>query len=254
MFATVLTANAVNNITGPDIIHPGPDTENFPLSPFTLQQGRVYWENYPLYFELPDATKQYNYYWPFLLRIGVTSIMELRFSGLGLTAKNASSPAKSITGFSPVEFGIKLHVYGTPEMRWAPSCGIEAAIIPPVASKNLKDGTQCRITALFYHTLMEKLSLEWNIGTYSLTTTPDQKRSFFALACWALQYDIHEHIGLFFQGRYSSAKQPLYPTTLLLGAGFLSNITKRVCIYGSYNWPVFKKGFDVANLGFALAF
>jgi hypothetical protein len=242
------------NMPPPDITNPGPDTENFPLSPFTLPQGRVYWESFPLYFELLNSIKPYTYYWPFLLRLGVTDILELRFSGLGLTAQYGIDSQQQITGFSPVEIGIKLHLYGTPAMRWAPSCGIEAAIIPPLASKKFKDATQFRITALFYHTFTKQLSLEWNIGTYSNSFKHEQKRKFFALMSWALEYDILKHIGFFIEGLYDSQKNKSCHSTMLLGIGFISNITKRICIYGSYNWPIHHNGFDVANLGFAVAF
>ena len=238
----------------PSIVYPGPDTENFPLSPFTLPPGHIYWENYPLYFELPNKQESYTYYCPFLLRFGMAKNIELRFSGAGLTSQHFSFSRHNTIGFSPLEIGIKVRGYGTQEMQWAPSLGIEAAIIPPLASTNLADSTQYRISALFYNSFTEKLSLEWNIGTYSLQDTKLNKKNFFALICWALEYDLSEYIGFFFEGLYTSAKQPIYPTTLLLGAGFLSNITSRICIYGSYNWPVFNKGSELVNFGYAIAF
>lgn len=56
----------------PDITNPGPDTASFPTSPFTLPKDRIYFENFPIWYELPDQNKDETYQWPYLLRLGLT--------------------------------------------------------------------------------------------------------------------------------------------------------------------------------------
>lgn len=239
-------------LSGPDILFPGPDTENFPISPFCLPQGRIYFENFPLDFDLYKYTEEHTYYWPYLLRFGLGHHCELRFTGQGLTAQALSQQKK--TGFWPLEISFKAHLCGDPDIYWIPSVGIETSLVTKIASKNFRIGTQFTCNALFFHSFSKQLSLEWNIGTYSIPILHKQKRKFLALITWALEYDISDNIGLFFEGWYNSHYFPQYPDSFLLGAGFISNLTKRVCIYGSYNWQVLKHGADLANLGFAVAF
>ena len=235
----------------PDITNPGPDTANFPTSPFNLPKGRAYYENFPLTFELPDNGAPYTYSWPFLLRIGMTDFLEFRLIGQGLTHLSADK----ITGFSPLGIGLKAHLWGDQDWRWAPSAGIEVYVVPPIASKQLRDGTQFIINGLFDHKLSERLAFEWNLGVYGRGLLPIKKRAAYALINWSLQCKITEPLSLFFEGLFSKANYPLYPANLILGAGFISTVHKRLCIYGSYNWPVFyKRNSDLANLGFAVAF
>ena len=247
-----IAENNNNPTSEPDITFPGPDTANFPLSPFCLPKGRVYWENFPLNFYVFPDHSSYQYYWPYLLRFGLTDNVELRFSGDGLTAIDTHN-AHGI-GLSPVEIGFKVHIWGTPDIRWIPSIGLETALITKLASKQFRDNTQCRILAIFFHSFSPKLSLEWNIGTYSTSFTNRTKRTFIALVEWALQTDLHKRLGFFFEGHYNSGNQMFLPAVLLLGAGFISNLTKRICIYGSYNWPLLKKNAELVNVGFAAAF
>lgn len=234
--------------TKPDITNPGPDTANFPMSPYTLPQGRVYWENFPIYFDIHKNRETHTYYWPYLLRIGLTDRLELRFSGQGITSTHRN------LGFWPLEIGFKVHIWGTPDTRWIPSFGIESSIITEIASKKFRNGTQFGINALFFQTFTKRLSLEWNVGTYSVSVQKSRERKFIALINWALEYDISENIGLFFEGQYNSRQYPKYPDSFLLGAGFISTLTQRICIFGSYNWQVLNHGNDNANLGFAVAF
>ena len=75
------------------------------------------------------------------------------------------------------------------------------------------------------------------------------------LVNFSLQQEITKHIGLFIEGLYSTANYPLYPANFIVGVGFLSTLTKRICIYGSYNWAIHpNRNPDLANFGFAVAF
>lgn len=239
--------------TNVDITNPGPDTASFPTSPFTLPKGRAYFENFPLYFDLPE-NKKFSYNWPFLMRIGVTNFLEFRLQGQGLSHSRPDTYQKNILGFMPLNIGIKLHIWGTQEWKYMPSTGIEVYVIPPIASKPFRDKTQFIINSLFNIKLQDSLALEWNIGVYSRAMPSIQKRNIYTIIEWALTQEITKHINLFFEGLYSSPGYPSYPKTLLLGIGFLRNINKRISIYGSYNWPIFKDSSELATLGFALAF
>ena len=189
------------------------------------------------------------------MRIALTDFLEFRLTGQGLTHIPADNCQNKVTGFSPLSFGFKTHLWGTQDWRYLPSAGIEVYMVTSIASKKLKDGTQFIINTLFDHKLSESLVLEWNLGVYSRNMLPIKKRAVYALINWSLQQEITKHMGLFLEGLYSTSNCPLYPANLLLGAGFLSYLTKRICIYGSYNWAIRpNRNSDLANLGFAVAF
>ena len=94
----------------------------------------------------------------------IDRFLEFRLTGQGLTHIYADHYQNKVTGFSPVGFGLKLHLWGDEHWRWAPSAGIEAYVFTPIASKNLRDSTQFIINALFDHRLTDSLVFELNIS------------------------------------------------------------------------------------------
>ena len=241
--------------SSPTIIFPGPDTANFPTSPFTLPKGWRYFENFPLYLYTSGCGVPRTYYWSYLLRIGIIEHLELRFAGQGLTHISCNK-AKGVTGFSPLAVGLKAHLIGEPEWLWWPNIGIDLFCVMPLASEQLLQGTQYIINGLFDHRFSYGLSLEWNIGAYSRPTTPtDNHPQFYLLANWSLQKEITSALALFFEGYYSSASKPCYPRAIFLGIGFLYNVTQRVSMYGSVNGSLLHTTNPaLINFGFAVAF
>jgi len=258
--ATIITASTythtpINQKPAPDVRHPGPDNANFTASSFTLPKGRCYVETFPLWAQITECPTEKTYYCSYLIRVGLTDYMELRLLGNGLTHIDTNS-SRTITGFSPFNAGLKVHLWGNRDTHWIPSAGLEAYIVTPLASKDLKEGTQFACTSIFDLRCTDGLLLEWNIGAYTQSLQPfKNKRDLYFLLEWSLQQDITHSISLFFEGAYRSALYPKITETLLLGAGFISYITNTVAIYGSYNWSALHKTQgELANFGFALAF
>jgi hypothetical protein len=237
----------------PDIRHPGPDNANFTASSFTLPKGRSYIESFPLWVEIIEYPKEKIFYNLYLLRVGLTDRVELRCMGYGLT--HTVSNSSHSTGFSPVNVGFKVNLWGNPDTHWIPSVGFEAYVVTPLASKDLKEGTQLACTSMFDLRCSDSLLIEWNISAYTQSLPFKNRRDLYFLLEWAVQQDITPSISLFFEGAYRSALYPTITEALLLGAGFISYITDTIAIFGSYNWSALHttKG-ELANLGFALAF
>jgi hypothetical protein len=255
LFMSILLYSEQTQHTSPDIHHPGPDNANFTASPFTLPKGRCYVETFPLWTQITECPIGKTYHCSYLIRVGLTDYIELRLLGNGLThIENNSSHAT--TGFSPFNAGFKIHLWGKQEMHWIPSVGFEAYIVTPLASKDLKEGTQFACTSMFDLRCSNGLLLEWNIGAYTQSVQPcKNKRDLYFLLEWSLQQDITHSLSLFFEGAYRSALYPKITEMLLFGAGFISYITNTVAIFGSYNWSALHKTQgELANFGFALAF
>lgn len=257
-FITLDGTQKLNNTYSdqPDVSNPGPDTANFPTSPFTLPKGRAYVENFPLAIDLQGNKTPQVYNWPFLIRFGIIDDAELRIGSQGITHISATDEQLATNGFSPIILGTKVHAWGTKDLLWIPSCGIEAYLITTIASKNLKIGTQCVFNLLFNHNFPGDFSFEWNVGFISRPYCVGKtKRDVCGAISWSLHKELVSWFAIFFQGYYITPKQPLYPTQLVLGIGLQSTITKRLCIYGNYNWSFFENtNPDLINVGFTIAF
>jgi len=237
----------------PDITKPGPDTPSFPTSPFTLPKGRSYIENFPLYVGLPNNHHVASYQWPFLFRRGLIDCFEFRLMGSGFTTVAHSCGHDRIIGLSPLDIGFKAHIWGSHDMLWVPSVGVEMYLVTPIASRVLREGIQFIVNSLFNCTFSETCNLECNLCLFS-SRLPIKRHAIFGLVEWALQKEIMERLEIFFEGAYTTPKSPFYEKKLLLGFGFQHAINKRISIYGSYIWSLFKSDQDNINLGFAVAF
>lgn len=246
--------NGGSSASLPDITNPGPDTPSFPTSPFTLPAGRGYFENFPLYVGLPDKRQDVSYNWPWLLRIGLCNNLEFRLISQGATVIGRRGDKPRIAGYSSVNVGFKAHLWGTQEMLFFPSGGIECFLITPFASTQLDMGTQFFISALFAHFFPRDWELEWNLDFFSRRLDGTSNRAVSLDVEWALQKKVLPRLALFFEGSYVTPKRPFYESELLLGVGFQSPLTQRISIYGSYIWSIFKSDQDSITLGFAIAF
>ncbi len=240
----------------PDINFPGPDFANFPNSPFTLPRGRSYVENYFISANFAGNNNPFQYNWPFLLRFGITDSLELRLTGQGFTYVAAINQTARIVGFSPLIFDCKIHFWGKPEDFWVPSVGLELAILTPLASPALKSGIQFIATALFDHEFPHNFSFEWNaaIGLSHLKKY-SKSNNLFVTIKWAAAKDITPKHSVSFQGMYDSKKLHISPQQLLLGLGWQSIVTKRLAVYGNFNWSLFHTiNPYLLNIGFTVAF
>jgi len=241
-----------------DIASPGPDTANFPNSPFTLPKGRSYIETAPGTYSLPGSDGTPGIWsWPFMMRTGLTDACELRIIGQGPTVVAASGPDPGYDGFAPLAFDLKVHLWGDQEMLWWPSVGVELYVVTGIASRPFQVGTEPAMELLFDHRLPGDWLLEWNVGVYGFggpgiptaLSLPDLGMQ------WALQKQVTPRFAAFAQGFYNAAGIPFFPSDLVVGMGCQWNLTQRLAVYTSYNWSVDGEGSPSGGIsGFAYAY
>lgn len=241
-----------------DITDPGPDTANFPNSPYTLPKGRSYIECDPGTFSLPgsDGTPG-TWSWPFLVRTGITDSCELRLFSQGPTVVGATSASRSFDGFAPLAFDLKVHLWGEPDQLWLPAVGIEAFVLTGIASKPFIVGVEPAVVLLVDHRLPGDWLLEWNVGCYGTggSGIPDILSLPDLGVQWALQKQLTERVAVFYQGFYNAAGIPFFPADLVSGFGGQWNVTQRLAVYGSYNWSLDDRGSPSGgSSGFTYAF
>ncbi len=242
----------------PDIAMPGPDTANFPNSPFTLPKGRGYLEVSPFNFGSQGKLASQLYSIPFLLRFGLTDNVELRLYSLGYTWTNGpatNSPATT-TGFSPLVFDMKIHLWGEKEWMWWPVFGLEVYIQSEIGSPRFVTGVETGISLLVDHNLPNNWLFEWNIGDFGLGFPGEGNDEALNLGIsWALQKQLNNKFALFFQGFYNQPDLPFFTQSIVVGLGGQWNLNERVSVYGSYNWSLANSGNPIVSYaGLAYAF
>ena len=241
----------------PDITFPGPDTSCFPMTPYTVQKGHAYYENYPIAISFRGNGMPFEYNWPFLLRIGLTDNFELRFMGQGITKIAPLGMQGGITGFSPLIIGGKANIWDSLTVMWLPGGGgIEIFVITPIASEKLDMGEALFVNALFKHYFPRHFSLTWNAGVgLSHGEASKNADNAYTMISWAFSKHFSRKFHVCFQGMYTSEQPPMSPKTLFLGIAAESALTKQFCIYGNFNWSYFHNTNPYTlNIGFAVAF
>jgi hypothetical protein len=243
---------ARNDPVEPDIRKPGPDTANFPNSPYTLGQGRFYIETSPLFLSGPSAGSPRTYNIEFLLRFGLTDRVELRLFGNGPTFERGKFAA---SGVAPMAYDLKMNFWKENEKYHIPAVGLEVFLLTASGSPNLNQGTQPSINLLFDHTLPFDFLLEWNVG---LVGDPSPNNHFSAIepaVAWALQHEIVEGFDVFFQGYFNGPTLPRFGDGVELGGGFVWALNTRISLFGSFNGGVSKAApSSIAQFGGAIAF
>jgi hypothetical protein len=256
-----------------DIVKPDPDTANFPNSAFTLPQGRAYVETSPVAFYGSSAVSPRLNNWEFLLRYGVTDRLEFRIFSNGFTNQygtlrlpsNTKAPALNTgktTGFSPLAFDFKYHLWDMSKKRWLPAVGVEIYIESNIGSPAFDQGTQPSLNLLFDHVLPGGFVFEWNAGMAGNQTTTGA--IFYTLALqWALQREVlFDGFYVFTQGFINNAALPRFGQSVrdtaadvvVVGAGATYETSKRTAIFGSYNFGLTSDSPDyIALFGFAFA-
>ena len=267
-----------------DVTLPGPDTANFPNSAFTLPKGRAYIENSPATFFGKSRSFAAQYNWEFLLRYGLTDDLEFRLFSSGYSA-TLSHPRT--TGFSPLAFDFKYHMWDENLDLHIPAAGAEIYILTPFGSNYFSGGTQPSIALLLDHTLPFDILLEHNFGLTGIEDTFGGAVYEFSYQ-WALQRQVFKDFAIFTHGFLNASalpRTPIYqrpigkgdvrtllpldptdatlffhpkhqvtPAQLVIGGGFLWNLSTRLSLFGSYNVGL---GGDspriLAQLGFAVA-
>ena len=256
-----------------DIRHPDPDTANFPNSAFTIPQGRVYIENSPVSFYGRSAISAPIYNWEFLFRYGLTDRLEFRLFSNGYTNQYASlkypkgSKLSALnqgatTGFSPLAWDLKYHLWDENRKRRLPAAGIEVYVETTLGSPAFSQGTQPSINLLFDQTLPGDFKFEWNLGIAGNLTI--QNAIYYTVAFqWSLQHTLFsDDFVVFTHGflnnaalpRFAQATIPGNADVVVAGVGAMYTLTDRVAVFGSYNFGLTADSPDnLALMGFAVA-
>src|SRR6185312_3331543 len=186
------------------------------------------------------SAPQYN--WEFLFRYGLTDDLEFRLFSPGLSATLGKNQT---TGFSPLTFDFKYHMWDENLEKHIPAGGAEIYIQTPFGSPFFNGGTQPSIALLLDHTLPFDVLLEHNFGLTGVQDTFGESVYEFSYQ-WALQRQVFRDFAVFTHGFLNSAALPRLPifqrhipqsppTALVVGGGFLWNLSRRLAVFGSYN-------------------
>jgi hypothetical protein len=234
--------NPSTSLKPPDIRAPGPDSSDFPNSPYTLPRGWNYLEMSPLtYTSSINTIQSQSYSWNYLLRMGLTDRVEFRLFGNGLSWQAAGLGQPETTGFAPLVFDTKIHFFEENKEMFIPATGLEVYIQTPWGSPAFDEGTQPGITLLFLNTLPWGWEVNWNVGLASFET-PDGGFNYTDTVQWSFARGITEHTSIFLQGFQNQAALPRPASQTVLGGGMVHNINRRFTVFGSFNAATNKAG------------
>jgi hypothetical protein len=245
----------------PDIVQPGPDTPNFPTGPATLPARGAYVEMLPVGFYGRSDVGPSQYSWALYLRYGVTDDLEFQVFSNGLTHEGGAAPT---TGFAPLTFGVKYHLWDQNPARAVPGVGVNLSVQTETGSHGLQSGTQPSLNLLVDHALPLDVDFTWNAGFIAIAMRGERTLWEEAFS-WALQRYVSSDVALFVQGYYNGvggvrhagddASLAAGLDALVMGAGGIWNVTERVAVFGSINAGVTADAPSyIALTGFAVAF
>lgn len=247
----------------PDITNPGPDTTNFPNSPYTLPKGRLYVENSPLGLYGDSNYLPSSYCWAFLLRYGITDYLEFRIFSSGLTVQDEPDP---VTGFYPLAFDLKLHCWEENRDYLLPAVGLELYILTDLGTSALSSGTQPSLALLFDQEVFWDIDFNYNVQI-SGVENEFQQTAYQPSFDWAFERDITECLSVFVQGFYNGYVRPrpalvgvlpseaIIPSQNIVGVGGTWTISRRIATWGSFNFGTTSNSPKTIGIwGFAVAF
>ena len=223
------------SLAEPDIREPGPDSSDFPNSPYTLARGWNYLETSPVNFTSSIGPFQpAGYNWNYLLRMGLTDRVEFRLFGNGLTWLAPGLGEPETTGFSPLVFDTKIHFFDENQDLFMPATGLEVYVQTPWGSPAFDDGTQPGITMLFLNTLPWGWEVNWNVGLVA-QESPGGGLVFTDTVQWSFTRGVTDRLAVFLQGFKNQAALPRLASQTVLGGGMVLNLNRRFTVFGSYN-------------------
>ena len=190
-----------------DIRAPGSDLANFPNSAFTLPQGGFYLESTPVAYTTSSSTLASQYNFEYLLRYGLFDWMELRLYSPGFSVQGDPQPA---TGFSPLTFDTKLHLWNEFEDYYLPAAGLEVMLQTDLlGSSAFQSGTEPSFSMNFDQGLPWDFQVEYNLGAARFENPNNTSESFWDFTfSWAIQREVVEDIDVFVNGYYNAANLP----------------------------------------------
>lgn len=217
----------------PSIRNPGPDTANYPNGPNTLPRGGVYLELSPVFFTAPiSGIQPQAYNAEFLLRLGLTDRFEFRIFSSGFTWQAAGLGMDETTGFSPLVFDTKMHLWEENRDWFLPAAGLEAFIQTPWGSPAFDAGTQPAIIMLFRNTLFWGLTAEYNVGVAADSTQNGYVP--IDIVQWAITKEVTEDFQVFVHGFQNESALPRVSAQTVVGGGFVWFPSDRLSVFG--NW------------------
>lgn len=179
------------------IEEPGPDSADFPDSAFTVKPGVVYFET-SLTTESSKGPRVRDYFTNTLIRVGLVEDWELRISSPGVIQE--VGPGVDKTGFGPLTFGFKHHVWDEDKDGWLPAMGIIAQVTTPTASAGFDDGAA---TPTIFFNFDKGLPMEFDFEVNTgMTWAKDDSGDRFLQGniLWALGHEIAPHVEAFTHG------------------------------------------------------
>ena len=240
----------------PDISNPGPDMGDFPNGSATLPRGRSYFEWSPHTLLTKGDNNPTTVASPFLLRYGVTDDLEFRIFGDGIVHSGGDI---STTGFAPLAFDLKVHLWDSPDDYWVSASSLEVYIQSEWGSAALRQGTQKSIALNFDLPVTEQTNLAWTVGysgVQALVTGihGSQLHANEFSFQWAIEHNLTEDFQVFLTGYYNGSVFLQQGPGKVVGVGASWNLSDRINVFGSVN-----AGFDkyvapfASQLGFAIA-
>lgn len=215
------------------IREPGPDTANYPNGPNTLPRGGVYVEISPVFYTTAITGLQPSTYnAEFLLRMGLTDRFEFRIFSSGFSWQAPGLGLDATTGFSPLIFDTKIHLWEENRDWFVPAAGIEAFVQTPWSSPAFNGGTQPGIMMLFRNTLFWGLVAEYNVGVAADSTQAGYVP--IDVVQWAISRDITDDFQVFVHGFQNESALPRLSAQTVVGGGFVWFPSDRVSVFG--NW------------------
>lgn len=220
---------------------PGPDTANYPNSPNTLPRGGVYLELSPAFYTGSITTIQpQTYSAEFLLRLGLTDRFEFRVYSSGFTWQAAGLGMGQTTGFSPLVFDTKMHLWEENEEWFIPAAGFEAFVQTPWGSPAFDSGTIPGLMMLFRNTLWWGLVAEYNVGISDDSTQNGYQP--VDIIQWAITKQLTDDFHVFVHGFQNQSALPRLVAQTVVGTGFVWFPSDRLSVFGNWGFGTDKSG------------
>lgn len=220
---------------------PGPDTANYPNGPNTLPRGGVYLELSPIFYtNAISGIQPQSYNAEFLLRMGLTDRFEFRIYSSGFTWQGAGLGMGETTGFSPLVFDTKMHLWEENEDWFIPAAGFEAFVQTPWGSPAFDSGTVPGLMMLFRNTLPWGFVAEYNVGISDDSTQGGYQP--IDVIQWAITKELNDDFQIFVHGFQNQSALPRLVAQTVVGTGFVWFPSDRLSVFGNWGFGTDKSG------------
>jgi len=193
-----------------------------------------------------------------------------------MQSSSCSGCDNATTGFSPLAFDMKVHLWDDMVEILRPAASLEVYIQTDWASSAFRGGTQPGLALNFDLPLSKKLNLEWTIAYSGVQDVVDvatgqrftptlnnndplllreNLNEYRFSFLWAVERKVTEKLLLFVHGYYNGAILYQQGSGDVIGGGFFRKCSKSVVVFGSCNAGLNQNVPPISGLtGIALAF